>query len=908
MQSGDAVAVAVPRGVDLLPALLGVQLSGAAYVPLDPDHPADRLGHLVADSGARVLVTTDGTVCRGLAVDLRVHVQDVVAVDAATTVDQDSAAYVIYTSGSTGRPKGVVVDHRAFSTFLTSMRDQLRLPEPVLLPAVTTVSFDIAGLELFLPLVTGGRVVVARPEEVNDPHRLADLLTACHARALQATPATWRLLLDAGWMPGPGFTVLCGGERLPTDLAERLLGDGAALWDLYGPTETTVWSSLTRHQLGAPTRFAPVDGTSLHVLDDALRPVLAEEVGELYIGGAGLAVGYHRRAGLTSMRFVADPTSPHGGRLYRTGDLARSSPDGRIRILGRCDDQVKIRGFRIEPGEIEHALVGVPGVAEAVVTSVRSPEGSTSLDGHIRPVDVSRPPDADRLRSSLSRVLPGYMIPARFLVHDTFPRTPNGKLDRAALATSGRPAVGAHQPATTDALSDDDAGPTARLIASVLADVLGRDTVGVHEDFFAMGGDSLRAVQIVLRLNEQLATEVPINSLFEVRTVYGLARILDSGADATPMPSPAAGDEARLSAAQWRLWLRHRADPENTADGSAVVVRLPGPFDRAALDTALDGLFRRHPMLCTRYEADAAGLPVAAVGPPPGPPPLETADPESVLAAELARPFDLAHEPPVRLRLVRPTPCAAPFLLAVVHQIAADERSRALVTSQLRATYRGRAVVSPALSYNDYATWERDRSASAGAARHREFWRTTLSGPPPADLPLDRPRREVRDSRCAVVRFSVSPPAIRAVRDAAGGDQPTGALTTVVSGLSRWIDSTTVNLGVAVDGRDHPSLDDVVGMIEQTAVLRLDLGERPTFTQLARQVRARRDAATEHAVLPFEDMVASTEIEPTSSSGRHPLFDVFVALHGAPADPPGFVVPFPPHTHFDVHPPHPAHR
>src|SRR5690349_4633112 len=343
VQPGELVAVAVPRGVDLAPTLIGVQLAGAAFVPLDPRHPAERLDAILRDAGARVLVTADATGCAALRVDVRVQLNDVAVrsdVDGLPALSAAGPAYAIYTSGSTGRPKGVLVSHGALTNIVRWMREHTALGDAPVVPTATTVSFDIALAELLVPLTTGARLVVARDAEATDPHRLRALLERSGARVLQATPTTWRMLLEAGWSPAPGFAVLCGGERLAPELAARLLGDGVVLCDLYGPTEAAIWASETRYERGQPTRFGPAGETSLHVLDERLAPAADGEAGELYIGGAGLAVGYLGRPALTAERFVA---AGAGTRLYRTGDIARRHPDGRIEILGRADDQIKIR-------------------------------------------------------------------------------------------------------------------------------------------------------------------------------------------------------------------------------------------------------------------------------------------------------------------------------------------------------------------------------------------------------------------------------------------------------------------------------------------------------------------------------------------------------------------------------------
>jgi amino acid adenylation domain-containing protein len=889
---GDLVAVAVPRGAEVVPTLLGVQLSGAAYLPMDPEHPADRLNYILHDSGARVLVTGDATGPPGLRAETRLCLSDVaVRPDPAVppAPSADSAAYVIYTSGSTGRPKGVLVSHRALANFVQSMGDRLALPGDVVLPAVTTVSFDIASLELFLPLTTGGRVVVARQIETRDPHRLTALLARTGARVLQATPTSWRLLLEAGWSPPPGFTVLCGGERLPAELARRLLGDGVVLWDLYGPTETTVWSTATRYELGTPPRFYPVSNTSLHLLDERLRQVPAGEKGELHIGGAALAAGYLRRSALTAERFVADPFAAVGGaRLYRTGDVARQHPDGRIEILGRSDDQIKVHGFRVEPGEVENALSRHPDVAEAAVRAIDDDWGATRLVGYLRPADPARAPDERHLQRHLARSLPHYMIPTQFVVMDTIPTTSNGKVDRSALA----PPLPRHDdlavPVRRAPSADDHNGSqTERLVARVLASVLELEQIGSYEDFFTIGGDSLRAVLAILQLNEELHRQVPINALFESRTVYGLAALLDSeGADEPQLLALPPGQIPRLSSAQWRLWLHQRLAPDSVAYNEPVAVRLPDPLDLNAADAALTGLLARHDVLRTRYQPGDSGQPVPVVLPAAGVRlEVEYGDPEAVLAAELARPFDLASQPPIRSHLVRRSDDEPAFLILVLHEIAADGRSRELITTQLQAAYRGRTVSAPALSYADYAEWQRNLAVGSTARRHLDFWQAELGGLRQAELITDRPRPADRDWRGGTIRFTVPAAVADRLRDVASehdGTFPMILLAGFCGVLSRYTKGTDLTVGIPVAGRTRPELESMVGMFENTAVIRINLDDSRSFPQLLAQVREAGLAAFGRAVPSIEDIVAAVleVVETEPEPGRNPLFDVMFVPQG----------------------------
>ncbi len=516
---GSRVAVMLDRTPDLLAVLLGAWKAGMAYVPLDPSHPPARLAHILADAGAAVLVT-DGTgpVLDGPALDLRT------APDAPATRPDAVAgteAYVIYTSGSTGLPKGVSVGHAALGNLLLSMAREPGIAAGDTWLAVTTVGFDIAGLELWGPLVCGATVAVASREDAGNGHRLRDLLRSSNATVMQATPATWRLLLEAGWTPG-GLRMLCGGEALPRSLADRLLRGGGALWNMYGPTETTIWSALERVGDGPITVGHPVANTTLHVLDTADRIVPLGVPGQLHIGGAGLAAGYRNLPELTAERFIADPFT-QGGRLYRTGDAARRLPDGRIELLGRLDTQIKLRGYRLEAGEVEHALTAQCGLAEAAVALRDGPGGDKRLVAWIVP-RASAAFDEAAIRATLRRTLPDYMVPSLFTAVARLPFTPNGKLDRAALPEpEPAPAVPSNPPRTK--LEHD--------LAAIWSAVL-RRPVGRDDDLLAMGADSIHLFQITARANAA-GLALLARDLLQHRTVAALAAILG---EALP-PSPA---------------------------------------------------------------------------------------------------------------------------------------------------------------------------------------------------------------------------------------------------------------------------------------------------------------------------------------------------------------------------------
>lgn len=533
---GARVGIFLNRATDMLVSILGVLKSGGAYVPLDPMFPSERLQHMLDDSGAIVLLSESALTERRpsfaghtVLVDSdwsRIAEQSEARAPATATIED--LAYVIYTSGSTGKPKGVEIERRALVNFLLSMAEEPGLNASDTLLSVTTLSFDIAGLELFLPLITGARVVIASTEDGLDGERLAQLLEADNVTAMQATPSTWQLMLTAGWKGRDGLRILCGGEGLPRELAEQLLSRCDSLWNMYGPTETTIWSSVHRiTSVDEPILIGrPIQNTTMYVLDTNRQPVPIGVDGELAIGGMGVARGYHDRPELTDDRFVPDPFLASGdGRLYLTGDRVRFLADGTLQHLGRLDYQVKVRGFRIELGEIESRLVAQDEIAEAVVITREDAPGDVRIVAYLKSA-AGTTPEARELRARLGESLPHYMVPSAFVTLDAYPLTQNGKVDRRALP-----------PPKSDAapvVSDAPVSEMEAVLVKIWQDVLAMDDVTPLDNFFDLGGHSLLAVQVAARVKEETARTIKLQD-FMMQSLGQLAAGLESQAPAPDM-------------------------------------------------------------------------------------------------------------------------------------------------------------------------------------------------------------------------------------------------------------------------------------------------------------------------------------------------------------------------------------
>jgi amino acid adenylation domain-containing protein len=539
------VAICVARTPELIVTLLAILKAGGCYLPIDRDLPQERQALMLRDAQPTVLLTESAFLHALPTTDVPFFVLDAEEARIAKESDDnlppqatgENLAYILYTSGSTGVPKGVEIQHRAFVNLLASVQEWPGLTPTDVFIAITTISFDIAGVEIFLPLVTGAKLVLLNRDDVGDGFRIIHHLEKQKATVLQATPPTWRMLLDAKWAGTPGLKMICTGEALPRDLADLLIPRGGELWNMYGPTETTVWSSGVKVPPG-PARITigrPIANTQLHVLDPKLNPVPPGVAGELYIGGIGLARAYRNRPELTAERFIPDPfSSEPNARLYKTGDVARSR-GSEIEVLGRVDHQVKIRGYRIELGEIEARLNESPDVKESVVTAHEVAPGRKALVAYLILRAASNEPSeqlAARLRELLKRTLPDYMVPSFFQPLDAFPITPNGKIDRKALPAPKIEQARASRPYVAPR------GPVETKLAEIWAEILGREKIGTQDNIFEIGGDSLLIFRIAARANEA-GLPLAVRQFFQYRTIADLAAHVSAApaAEASVRPS-----------------------------------------------------------------------------------------------------------------------------------------------------------------------------------------------------------------------------------------------------------------------------------------------------------------------------------------------------------------------------------
>ncbi|MVU79075.1 amino acid adenylation domain-containing protein [Nocardia sp. ET3-3] len=900
------VALALRRSVDLIVAMYAVSVAGGAYVPVDPDQPADRTGYIL-ETAAPLCVLTNSEAGFDTAVapvlnlaDLRLESLAGHGVTNAERVEPlrpANTAYVIFTSGSTGRPKGVAVPHRAVVNQLRWKTSEFALgaEDAVLLKTAST--FDLSVWEFWSAAASGGRLVIASADGHRDPAYLNELMARERVTTLHVVPSMLDALMteSGGALTSSLRRVLAIGEALPAAVAQRFRAENpsARLINLYGPTEAAV--SITSHpvtdrdQLSVPIG-TPEWNSRVYVLDARLRPVPVGVSGELYLAGDQLARGYFGRPDLTADRFVANPFG-HGERMYRTGDLVAWNADGELEYRGRTDFQVKIRGFRIELGEIEAALLALPTIAQTAVLAKSDPHTGDRLVAYLVPSGSGI--DVPQVKSALSAALPSYMVPAAFVVLDALPLNVNGKLDRKALPEPEFEAVAFRAPST----------PIEEIVAGVFADVLGAERVGADDDFFALGGNSLVATQVAARLGAALDTRVPVRVLFEAPTVAALATRVEQhvghGRKAlTAGPRP---EIVPLSMAQQRMWFLNQFDVESAAYNIPAAVRLTGELNVAALQQAVADTIARHESLRTIYpQIDGAARqvfrPAADVVPDLTPVLVTAGSLPHRVAGVLAQGFDVAREVPLRAKLFRIEAVENEYVLVfVAHHIAADGWSMGPLTRDIMLAYAARAQgEAPSwaplpVQYADYTLWQREILGSEDdpeslISAQADFWRTTLAGlPDELNLPSDRPRPPVASMRGGTVTFEIEAELQQALQSLARERNATLFMvmhTALAVFLSRLSGSDDLAIGTPIAGRGEAELDDVIGMFVNTLVLRTRVSDRQTFEDLLAEVKESDLAAFAHADVPFERLVEL--LNPERSTARNPLFQVALSFENLP--------------------------
>ncbi len=905
--AGQRVALLMPRSAEAIVAILAVLKTGAAYVPVDPALPDARIEFMLADAAPSAAITTSELRARLDGCDLAVVDAGDPAIDtqpgtALPPPAPDDIAYLIYTSGTTGVPKGVAITHHNVTQLMESLHAPL--PAAGVWSQCHSYSFDVSVCEIWGALLGGGCLVVVPESVARSPQHLHALLVAEHVSVLSQTPSAFYALQTADALaPGLGRqlelqAVLFAGEALEPQRLQPWLDNhpGAPrLLNLYGTTETTVHASIREildgdaHNTDSPIG-APLAHLGFFVLDGWLRPVPAGVVGELYVAGGGVGLGYAGRAGLTGSRFVACPFGAPGARMYRTGDLVWWGADGQLRYVGRADQQVKIRGYRIELGEVRAALAGLDGVGQAVVIAREDRPGDKRLVGY-----VTGTADPAGVRAAVAQRLPAYMVPSAVVVVDVLPLTVNGKLDTRALPAPDYTAGDYRAPTT----------PTEEILAGVYARVLGMERIGVDDSFFDLGGDSLSAMRLIAGVNTGLDAGLSVRTLFEAPTVAELAtRIGVPAGRREPVVAGQRPAVVPLSFAQNRLWFIDQLQGPSPMYNMAVALRLGGPLDADALGAALGDVVGRHESLRTLFVA-VEGTPrqlvvpaeqakvgwdvVDAVG-------WSQTQLDAAIDTAAGHSFDLANEIPLRARLFRIADDEH-VLVGVVHHIAADGMSIVPLVRDLGMAYASRcAGQAPAwaplpVQYVDYTLWQRTQlgdleDADSPIAGQLGYWQEALAGMPERlQLPTDRPFPPVADQRGASVAVEWPAELQQQVARVAREHNATSfmvvqaALAVLLAKLSA---SSDVAVGFPIAGRRDPALDELVGFFVNTLVLRVDVTGDPRVAEVLAQVRTRSLAAYEHQDVPFEVLVE--RLNPTRSLNHHPLVQVMLSWQNLPGE------------------------
>jgi len=894
------VPICIERGLEMIVGILGILKAGGAYVPIDPEYPQERISYMLEDTEASIVVTSkeSRSKLQTLAsVEIIELDSDWFAVNGQlstvnyqlSTLNPHHLAYVIYTSGSTGKPKGVMIEHRSVVNLLKSIADKVDFTSSSGFLSVTTFSFDICYLEFYMPLISGGRLIVIPRAVAIDGFKLSEKIAYYHPTHMQATPSTWQLLLESEWENKEGIKILIGGEAVKEEIKQQLTNKGS-VYNLYGPTETTIWSVTNKLEAFQKVLIGkPIANTSIKILDDHQNLVPIGVPGEICIGGDGLARGYLNRADLTAEKFINDSFSKRpGARIYRTGDLGRWLPDGNIECLGRIDDQVKIRGYRIELGEIEALLLQTGIVRQAVVSVKEDKQGNKRLVGYVVPVKNF---DKESVVAYLKEKLPEYMVPALWVVLENLPLTPNGKVDRKALP----------DPDGSELSSNNYVAPRNEVeekLAAIWQELLSIERVGIHDNFFELGGHSLLAMQVISAIRKQLDVELAIKDLFLHPTVADLWEHLQSQSKGLLVPSIEVQPKPEfipLSFSQERLWFIDLLEGSVEYNLPAVL-RLRGHLNKAALEHSLQMIADRHEVLRTIF-LEREGKPYQLIK-EKGDCRLAIIDGSSYRqdAATLQEyiqqlintPFVLSKDHMIRAALLELSQ-EEYILVVTMHHIAADAWSMPLIIKEVAESYKAFVEDRPAqlaplpIQYADYALWQRNYLQGEVFDKKINYWKEKLEGITPLQLPADFSRPAARSTRGASKDFSIDKKLFDQLHNLSRGQGATMYMTLLAAFkvlLYKYSGQQDITVGTSIANRSQRELGELIGFFVNTLALRSEVNGEGSFTEFLQQVKLTTLEAYEHQDVPFEKVVEVVVKE--RDAGRSPLFQVMLVLRNTP--------------------------
>ncbi|MBO9730363.1 MAG: non-ribosomal peptide synthase/polyketide synthase [Chitinophaga sp.] len=882
VKPGEKIPVCFDRSFNMLVALLGVMKAGAAYVPVDPAYPLSHIDYLVGDIAAAIVVTTaayrsffqQGGLSKIVLLDQEwEHIMNGEVSAPQHYAVPDHLAYIIYTSGSTGRPKGVMITHQSLINFLRAMVAQLEFSAAHSILAITTYSFDISCLELYTPLIAGGKIYLAEREDVIDGNKLHTLLAQWRPTHMQATPSTWQMLLESGWQNEENVTLLTGGEALPVALKKRLTDISRSIWNMYGPTETTIWSTAALLDSEAVISIGrPISNTAIYILNSHLQLCPVGAPGQLCIAGAGVARGYLHQEQLTAEKFISNPFG--GGLLYQTGDIARWQSDGSIVYIGRADNQLKIKGHRIEPGEIEMALSHVPGVKNAVVVAGADRGAGRQLIGYVVTDETYRKEVAyDYLVSHL----PAYMVPSTLSVIDDIPLTANGKVDRKALSAMATVIPDA-------SVYEAPRNPTEEKLVTIWEALLNISPVGIHDNFFELGGHSLLAMRVVAAVRKQLDRELAVRDIFLYTSIAQLGAVLSNTAAKSGLALrayPREGMAVPLSFAQERLWFLDQLHG-SAAYHMPFVFRIEGELVVSLLENALRQIIDRHEVLRTVIDNQdgqgyqrvlpssdwqleyLADLPASTAG---------------YVSAFIHRPFDLSSDYPLRVCLLKVSPTEH-ILAGVLHHICSDGWSIPVLTAELAAFYSSTPATLPALplQYADYAWWQQDYLQTAHYTTGLDYWQKQLSGLVPFRLTGDQWMAAGNREGAALsyqLNHALSTSLVQLCHRE-GCTMYMLLLSAFKVLLYRYSGIGDIAIGTSSAGRRYQELEGLIGFFINTLVLRSHLNGEQSFKELLQQVRETTLAAYDYADIPFEKIVETSGVQRDRSS--NPLYEILFTM------------------------------